>query len=279
MKRYATMLLPLLTAGLLAACGTADIARMQVKGGAFEQGLHDGYVTLANEEFDQLDLTSGNAFGDRAKLAAMGDPPKPEPIAARKLVAPHTEELTNARDRLMTAFGKGAASKDGTDAATAQVMFDCWMEQAEENIQPDDIAHCKNGFLAAMNRVDAALVPAVASAPAPSGRDTYVIYFKTNSTTLDQPAWAILRAAAAKAGTMTAAKVMVTGYTDRRGTRDYNTKLSARRADVVTDALAKDGVAKARIETMSEGETHPAVATADGQGEHRNRRVEVVVAY
>jgi len=273
------ILVPLLTAGLVAACGTSDIANMPVKGGAFEQGLRDGYVKLANEEFDQTDITSGNTFAERAKLAAMGNPPAPEAVAARKLVAPHQGELTDARARLMTALGNGAAQKAGADAATAQVMFDCWMEQAEENIQPDDIARCKNGFFAAMSRVDTALQPAVATAPASPQRDRYVVYFKTNSAALDAPAIAIVRAAAAKAKAITAAKVFVSGHTDRRGARAYNMKLSAKRAGAVLNALEKDGVAKARIETMAEGEAQPAVATRDGVGDGRNRRVEITVAY
>ena len=34
-------------------------------------------------------------------------------------------------------------------------MYDCWVQEQEENFQPDDIARCRDGFLAAMEEVEA----------------------------------------------------------------------------------------------------------------------------
>jgi len=134
-------------AGFLAACGTADIANMSVKGEDFNKGLRDGYVKLANSEYDQTELSSG------------GKASAPEGISSRRLVPPHKAQLISARARLVSALGKGAAKVIPGQAAKAQPSFDCWMEQAEENIQPKDIAACRKQFNDAMKQVEAALAP------------------------------------------------------------------------------------------------------------------------
>jgi len=146
-------------AGFLAACGTADIANMSVKGEDFNKGLRDGYVKLANSEYDQTELSSGDDFSSRAKMAAMGKASAPEGISSRRLVPPHKAQLISARARLVSALGKGAAKVIPGQAAKAQPSFDCWMEQAEENIQPKDIAACRKQFNDAMKQVEAALAP------------------------------------------------------------------------------------------------------------------------
>src|SRR3546814_7146483 len=60
--------------------------------------------------------------------------------------------LTSSRERLMAVLAAGAAQSDPTQAAEAQVAFDCWMQEQEENFQPDDIAACRDRFEAAMAR-------------------------------------------------------------------------------------------------------------------------------
>lgn len=266
---------------LLAACGTADIANMPVKGGAFEQGLRDGYINLADSEYDQTDIGSGNVFSDRAKMSAMGTPPTPEVLAARKLVAPHLAELTGARSRLVSALSNEAARKAATDAAAAQVSFDCWMEQAEENIQPDHIAACRSDFMAAMSRIDAALMPKVAAAkPAPKKKarkpqtSKYVVYFDHNSATLNKAAMNGIDFV--KGEVKKGAKISVAAFTDRSGTPAYNNILATKRANTVVYALEKAGV-KGDISTDVYGEERNAVATKEGVREKLNRRVEIYV--
>jgi outer membrane protein OmpA-like peptidoglycan-associated protein len=73
------------------------------------------------------------------------------------------------------------------------------------------------------------------------------------------------------------AKIMVTGYTDLAGTQQYNLGLSKRRADTVTGALVKEGVPRPAIVEAWRGKENPAVPTADGVKEPRNRRVEIVL--
>ena len=77
--------------GLLMACSTntAPISKMSVKGGDYENGLHKGYIKLANAEHAESDWSDGNKFAERAKLAAMGKPPSPEMLSARAIPKTH----------------------------------------------------------------------------------------------------------------------------------------------------------------------------------------------
>ena len=52
--------------------------------------------------------------------------------------------------------------------------------------------------------------------------------------------------------------VNVAGYTSRRGTEEYNQKLSERRAAAVADFLVSEGIAPGRISTIGYGEMRPA---------------------
>ena len=45
----------------------------------------------------------------------------------------------------------------------------------------------------------------------------------------------------------------------------------------VSEALIKAGVASAAVKAEAFGQTHPAIITADGVAEARNRRVEILL--
>lgn len=71
--------------------------------------------------------------------------------------------------------------------------------------------------------------------------------------------------------------VIVQGYCDDRGTREYNLALGERRANAVKAYLVSKGVAADRISTISYGKERPAVL---GSGEvvwAQNRRAITVV--
>jgi len=73
-------------------------------------------------------------------------------------------------------------------------------------------------------------------------------------------------------------QVLVEGFTDSTGARDYNMGLSERRADSVRSALVESGVAPERIRTRGYGPDY-AVANNDTQaGRQLNRRVEVIIS-
>jgi OmpA family len=65
-------------------------------------------------------------------------------------------------------------------------------------------------------------------------------------------------------------QITVTGYTDTSGSAAHNLELSQRRAEVVADALVRDGVPATDIVTIGRGEEDLRVPTADGVREARN---------
>lgn len=71
-------------------------------------------------------------------------------------------------------------------------------------------------------------------------------------------------------------KVRLEGHTDPKGTREYNIGLGERRAQAVRRALALQGVADARIATVSFGEEKLASNGEDETSMALNRRVEFV---
>jgi outer membrane protein OmpA-like peptidoglycan-associated protein len=71
--------------------------------------------------------------------------------------------------------------------------------------------------------------------------------------------------------------IVVVGHTDRLGSDPDNDALGQRRANRVKDDLMARGIAAENIEAISRGRRDPAVPTADGVVEPRNRRVEILV--
>ncbi|WP_437880387.1 OmpA family protein [Pseudomonas sp. LRF_L74] len=70
--------------------------------------------------------------------------------------------------------------------------------------------------------------------------------------------------------------VRVEGYTDGKGDRKENIKLSRDRAQAVVDALVDLGVEPKRIGVEGYGEAYPVADNASERGRAQNRRVEIV---
>ncbi len=71
--------------------------------------------------------------------------------------------------------------------------------------------------------------------------------------------------------------VIVQGYCDERGTREYNLALGERRANAVKQYLVSQGVAADRISVISYGKERPAVLGNNEAAWAQNRRAVTVV--
>ncbi|MBV9492117.1 MAG: OmpA family protein [Verrucomicrobia bacterium] len=71
--------------------------------------------------------------------------------------------------------------------------------------------------------------------------------------------------------------IILAGFTDERGTEEYNRALGERRAEAVRNTLLGLGVAPARIQTVSFGLEMPADPGHDEAAWAKNRRVETGV--
>jgi outer membrane protein OmpA-like peptidoglycan-associated protein len=73
-------------------------------------------------------------------------------------------------------------------------------------------------------------------------------------------------------------KLLVEGYTDARGSEQFNLELSRRRAQAVQAALLRRGIDPSRMVVEGYGENFPIADNASDTGRQMNRRVEVVVS-
>ncbi|MBE6448180.1 MAG: peptidoglycan-associated lipoprotein Pal [Alphaproteobacteria bacterium] len=71
--------------------------------------------------------------------------------------------------------------------------------------------------------------------------------------------------------------VVVQGYCDERGTREYNLALGERRANAVKQFLVSQGVAADRVSTISYGKERPAVLGSNEAAWAQNRRAVTVI--
>jgi len=70
--------------------------------------------------------------------------------------------------------------------------------------------------------------------------------------------------------------VSLAGYTDERGSREYNLALGEQRAKSVADLLLLQGVGQDQINVVSYGEERPAALGHDEESWQQNRRVVIV---
>ena len=261
---------------LLAGC-TSNIEQVSMAkgtGSPFTQALTSEYAAYTAEEKSEYDWGNADHFAQKGLLAAGGANVEPEDLANWDIPADKQAELAAARTRLMTALNGGAREAKPEDAAKAQARFDCWVEEQDENHEDDKIAACKNDFMAAM---DALEKKQMAEAPAPMAPANYTVYFDWDKSVINPAGQAVINDVLADAAKHAPSSVSVTGYTDRSGPEDYNMALSLRRADAVRSSLVSGGVAADKITVAGRGESEPAVPTADGVREAKNRRVEVIL--
>ncbi len=265
----------------LAACGTQleKAEGISPSGSGYDVGLYDGYVNLAKSETGEGDYLDSDVFAIRAINSGTGKAPQPEEISNRSLPDGKVSELSDARARLVAVQGNPASRQGGLagETATAQVMFDCWMQEQEENFQPDDIERCRAGFYDKIAALEDSLKPKVAAAP-PAKPDPlqFVVYFNFDKAELTPESQAVVAEAEAAAKKL-GGKVDVAGMTDTVGSNDYNDTLSGLRAGAVAKALSAGGVSASKISTEAYGKRNLAVPTADGVNEPKNRRAVIVV--
>ena len=70
-------------------------------------------------------------------------------------------------------------------------------------------------------------------------------------------------------------KLEIQGHTDNTGSRDYNLKLSEKRAETVKSFLVLYGIDSSRMTTKGYGPDQPVSSNDTEEGRAQNRRVEL----
>lgn len=71
--------------------------------------------------------------------------------------------------------------------------------------------------------------------------------------------------------------ILVVGFTDSKGSDEYNQKLSERRASSVVNYLNGKGIKSSRLSSVGQGETNPRASNDTDAGRAQNRRVEFAI--
>ena len=103
------------------------------------------------------------------------------------------------------------------------------------------------------------------------------VFFNYDSSALTNNAVEVLDTQVAWLKKHEKVNVIVQGYCDERGTREYNLALGERRANAVKQYLISQGVAADRISTISYGKERPAVLGNNEAAWAQNRRAVTVV--
>ena len=283
MNGFARLVLPCVGALVLSACVGTELQRAQdmtPQGSAFQTSLYKGYVDLAASEYAEADYRDSDTFAGRAIRAGSGQLVQPEQIDQRALPEDKAGELMSARRRLTLALSGGAAERKPAEAAQAQVMFDCWMQEQEENFQPEDIARCRGALMAALEALEARPMAKAEPAPPPAPKlppvpGPYVVFFETDSFELTEKSLAIVKEAAGMASSAQVMKAVLSGHTDTVGSDGYNKDLSRARAVAVGNALMEAGVSRKLVQKDYYGESKLRIATPDNTANQDNRRVEI----
>jgi OOP family OmpA-OmpF porin len=270
----------LASASLLAGCGGFQAQRVydeasgaSPQGDAYHQALYSGYMEHATYEQEQMmDYPDAIYHSRKAIMAARGETPTVTEPSERKLPADRIDEVTQARARLTSALGAGGVQRDPEAAAKAQSFYDCWLEQLEENFQPADIAYCRDGFYKNLELIEVRAAPSEVPEVISMSADVLFDFDKYNirpefRPELDRVAELLVKD--------TVANVLVWGHTDTAGPKDYNQRLSERRAEAVAAYLESRGVERNRMTVRGFGETQLAVPTPDNTPNQQNRRVEI----
>jgi outer membrane protein OmpA-like peptidoglycan-associated protein len=119
----------------------------------------------------------------------------------------------------------------------------------------------------------------------PAGGETLALYFEFDEDSTSERTQRQLEIVASMLKGDLAKKITLSGHTDVLGTKEYNDKLSSKRADVVRDFLAEQGVSADQIITIGKGASQPRRPNLTESGEdspegrRANRRTEIYLDF
>ena len=127
-------------------------------------------------------------------------------------------------------------------------------------------------------RMCPAAEPAPSPAPAPIAvisepRTMATTYYAFDNAALTPQAKEQLRQAAEKIKSVPNARITAIGHTGSTGSKEYNQRLSERRARSAAQYLKMQGVPDVKV--LGKGKSNPKTSNATREGRAQNRRVEI----
>ena len=132
------------------------------------------------------------------------------------------------------------------------------------------------GYKSTPQEVERIAGPAIASQPPRPTR--FTLYFIEGKEEFTPESKQVVDSVFAEIAKRPLPDIVVIGHTDLTGTDQFNDALGQRRADLVKAELVERlKIPADKIQASSRGKREPAVQTASGVAEARNRRVEIIV--
>lgn len=154
----------------VSACGYRSLEILRhtdFHGSAFQTALAQEYLRFADSEALQYDWADSQYFAEKGLLLAYGETMPPEELSRWKLPRTELPTMIQARQLIMEILTEEAMQNHPTLAAKMQFLFDCWVEQQEEDWQDNDIRQCREGFYVALDQLASMNNPKQAMAPQP----------------------------------------------------------------------------------------------------------------
>lgn len=258
--KHANLFAPFIAAFALTACDTAryeELQKAEPVAGKFSVALTQEYSDFAKSEIDQQDWPDQHYFAKKGLLSAKGGQPLPEKPASWSISKSDQIAFASSREDLVHWLNTDARQNYPARSAKAQVSFDCWVEQKEENWQKQHIDTCRQAIGLALPEITQ-------------------INFGFDRSTLDRPALKQIQKFADDWQSDPGQSLVLQGHTDPVGGKGYNYRLSKKRAFAVKRELQSLGVNVEEIQIELWGETRPRQEIADGSVGLSNRRVEIL---
>jgi peptidoglycan-associated lipoprotein len=164
-------------------------------------------------------------------------------------------------------YDKANDGKDGKDGLNGVSDMDSEVSSGLDNLQQIPLSDLANGGKSFKDR-GYALCTDVNFEP---------VYFGFDATVIKPDQLGKVEAVARHLQENPDRVVSIEGNCDERGSNEYNLSLGEDRAIIISNFLSQNGISRDRMETISRGETNPAV---EGTGEavwSQNRRGEFVI--
>ena len=130
-------------------------------------------------------------------------------------------------------------------------------------------------YRSSAQEVESQFGPALAARP--SRAASFTLYFVEGKDEFTEESKLVVDRILSEIALRPVPDVLVVGHTDLVCSDPFNDALGQQRAETVRSALIRLGIPQSDIHAISRGKRAPAVPTADGVAEPRNRRVEIIV--
>jgi len=270
------------------ACTSVESLRdVEPNASSFNTMLAAEYLAFAQSEADQFDWVDSYHFVDKGYKASQDADVQPEdPSVWWNLEKSQIAELLTARSELIGYLNKNKTNKPA-ESARLQLLYDCWVEQSEENNISPDTTTCKDEFNRLISGIKQPTPKPVAKKPkpAPAQNDKQklvdkikgVIYFGFDSHTVNDEGKNVISNITNFLSDKVDYSISLTGHADSVDDDSYNQSLSQKRAGAVKSEFVGRGIDGKIISTDAKGEAQPAVDKGDNAREALNRRVEIEI--